>query len=185
MLIWFLLEGRRGRQFPSPSFLCFITTTKKKKPTLPLPSPFFSFLELRSRWHQSEEEKKNRRRQQLLFSSFCFFCFSAELGLVLFCLGSIRAKKKKTTVIVTFFDGFATKNWRHAPFCWFSCEEGDDINVVTFFYGGPDVTKAMAESNFIFFGSLWFSLLKLTINNGRCFVEVEGYNGSEKEIEEK
>jgi hypothetical protein len=25
----------------------------------------------------------------------------------------------------------------------------------------------------------------LTINNGRCFVEVEGYNGSEKEIEEK
>jgi len=48
------------------------------------------------------------------------------------------------------------------------------------------VTKAMVESNFFFFfGSLRFSLLKLTINNGCCFVEVEGYNGSEKEIEEK
>jgi hypothetical protein len=111
---------------------------------------------------------------------------STELGLVLFCLGSIGAKKKKTTVVVTFFDGFAAKNWRHAPFCWFSCGEKDGSNVVTFFYGGLDVTKAMEKNNlFFFFGSLWFSLLKLTINNGCCFVEVEGYNGSEKEIEEK
>jgi hypothetical protein len=83
-----------------------------------------------------------------------FFCFSAELGLVLFYLGSIGAKKKKTTTIVTFFNGFAAKNWRHVPFCWFSCEEGDGNNVITFFYGGPDVTKAMAESNF-FFGGLY------------------------------
>jgi hypothetical protein len=51
-------------------------------------------------------------------------------------------------------------------FLWFSYEERDNSNVITFFYGGPDVTKAMAESNlFFFFGSLWFSLLKLTINN--------------------
>jgi hypothetical protein len=88
---------------------------------------------------------------------FLFFCFSTELGLVLFCLGSIGAKKKKTTVVVTFFDGFAAKNQRHVPFCWFSCEEGDGSNVVTFFYGGQDVMRVMAESNFFFLGSLWFS----------------------------
>jgi len=80
-----------------------------------------------------------------------FFCFSAELGLVLLCLGSIGAKKEKTTTVVTFFDGFAAKNWRHAPFCWFSCEERDGNNFVTFFYGGPDVKKAMAENNIFFF----------------------------------
>jgi hypothetical protein len=53
-----------------------------------------------------------------------FFCFSAELGLVLFCLGSIGAKKKNTTTVVTFFDGFATKNWRHAPFCGLAMKKG-------------------------------------------------------------
>ncbi len=40
--------------------------------------------------------------------------------------------------------------------------------------------KAMAASDFfIFFGSLWFSLLELIINNMMVvfFVEVEGYNG--------
>jgi hypothetical protein len=73
----------------------------------------------------------------------------------LFCLGSIGAKKKKTTAIVTFFDGFATKNWRHAPFCWFSYEEGDGSNVVTFFYGGPNVMKAMSENNLFFFLGLY------------------------------
>jgi hypothetical protein len=73
----------------------------------------------------------------------------------LFCLGCIGAKKKKTTTLVTFFDGFAAKNWRHVPFCWFSCEEGDGSNVVTFFYGGPNVTKAMAESNLFFFLGLY------------------------------
>jgi len=84
----------------------------------------------------------------------------------LFCLGSIVVKKKKTTVAVTFFDGFIVRNWRLAPFCWFSCKEGDVSNVVTFFYGGPNVKKAMATSDFIlFFGSLWFSLLELIINN--------------------
>jgi hypothetical protein len=38
---------------------------------------------------------------------------------------------------------------------WFSYEEGDDSNVVTFFYGGPDVTNAMAESNLFFFLGLY------------------------------
>jgi len=52
------------------------------------------------------------------------------------------------------------------PFCGFNCKEGDGSNVVTFFYSGGDVKKAMATSNFFFFlGSLWFNLLKLTINN--------------------
>jgi hypothetical protein len=40
-------------------------------------------------------------------------------------------------------------------FFWFSYEEGDGSNVVTFFYGGPDVTKAMAESNLFFFLGLY------------------------------
>ncbi len=53
------------------------------------------------------------------------------------------------------------------PFCWFSYKEGDDNSVITFFYGGPNAKKAMVVSNFsfVFFGSLWFSLLELTINN--------------------
>jgi hypothetical protein len=29
---------------------------------------------------------------------------------------SIEVKKKKRTTFVTFFDGFATRNWRPAPF---------------------------------------------------------------------
>jgi len=73
------------------------------------------------------------------------------------------------TTIVTFFDGFVAKNWRLVFFCWFSCEEGHGNNVITFFFGWPNVKKAMAENNFFFnfliFGSLWFSLLELTINN--------------------
>ncbi len=36
--------------------------------------------------------------------------------MVLFCCGSIVAKKKKTTASVTFFDGFAARNWRPSPF---------------------------------------------------------------------
>jgi hypothetical protein len=54
-------------------------------------------------------------------------------------------------LFVTFFDGFAAKNWRPVPFCWFSYEEGDNNSVVTFFYGGPDVKKAMEASNLNFF----------------------------------
>jgi hypothetical protein len=69
----------------------------------------------------------------------------------LFCLGSIIAKKKKTKASVTFFDGIAARNWRPTPFCWFNCKEGDDNNVVTFFYGGLDVKKAMAANDFLFY----------------------------------
>jgi hypothetical protein len=54
-------------------------------------------------------------------------------------------------LFVIVFDGFVVKNWRPAPFCWFNCEEGDGNNVVTFFYGGPNVKKLMAASNFFFF----------------------------------
>jgi hypothetical protein len=64
--------------------------------------------------------RKKKKKQKATTASvffFLFFCFSAKLGLVLFCLGSIRAKKKKMTVVITFFDGFAAKNWQHAPFC--------------------------------------------------------------------
>jgi hypothetical protein len=75
--------------------------------------------------------------------SFCFiylfiyfiFYYSAKLFLVLFCCGSIVAKKKKTIISVTFFDGFVARNWRPAPFCWFCCKEGDSNNVIAFFYG--------------------------------------------------
>jgi len=73
----------------------------------------------------------------------------------LFCLGSIVAKKKKTIDVVTFFDGFAARNWRPTPFCWFSCEERDDSNVVTFFYGGPNMKKAMVASDFYLFLGLY------------------------------
>jgi hypothetical protein len=76
--------------------------------------------------------------------------------MVLFCLGSIVTKKKKTTASVTFFDGFAARNWRPAPFCWFKCKEGDSNNVVTFFYGGGDVKKAMATGDFFIFLLLVF-----------------------------
>jgi hypothetical protein len=100
---------------------------------------------------RGEKKKKKQKATGASVFFFLFFCFNIELGVVLFCLGSIGAKKKKTTAVVTFFDGFAAKNWRHAPFCRFSCEEGDNSNVVTFFYGGPNVTKAMAESNLFFF----------------------------------
>jgi hypothetical protein len=56
-------------------------------------------------------------------------------------------------LFVTFFNGFAAKNWRLTPFYWFTCEEGDGSNVVTFFYGGSNVKKAMAAINFyLFFG---------------------------------
>jgi hypothetical protein len=47
-------------------------------------------------------------------------------------------------------------------------KKGDSNSLVTFFYGGPNVKKAMVASNFLFFiflGSLWFSLLELTNNN--------------------
>jgi len=37
------------------------------------------------------------------------------LFLVLFCYGSIVAKKKKTITFITFFDGFAARNWQLAP----------------------------------------------------------------------
>jgi hypothetical protein len=68
-------------------------------------------------------------------------------------------------LFVTFFDGFAAKNWQPTPFCSFSYEERDGSSVVTFFYGDPDVKKVVVANNFFFFGSLWFSLLELTINN--------------------
>jgi hypothetical protein len=54
-------------------------------------------------------------------------------------------------LFVTFYDGFAAKIWRPTPFYWFSYEEGDGSNVVTFFFGGLDVNKAMATSNFYFY----------------------------------
>ncbi len=53
----------------------------------------------------------------------------------------------------------------YAFFCWFSYKEGDNSNVVAFFYSGCDVKKAMAANDYFFYWSLWFSLLKLIINN--------------------
>jgi hypothetical protein len=38
---------------------------------------------------------------------------------------------------------------------WFCCEEGDDINVVTFLYGGGVVEKVMVKGGF----SLFFVVL--------------------------
>jgi hypothetical protein len=58
---------------------------------------------------------------------------------------SIVAKKKKTIVSVTFFDGFVATKWWPLPFLWFCYEEGDNNNVVTFLYGGGVVEKTMAR----------------------------------------
>jgi hypothetical protein len=58
-------------------------------------------------------------------------------------------------LFVTFFDGFAAKNWHPAPFCWFNYEEGDGRSVVAFFYGGPDVKKVMVANNFYFILGLY------------------------------
>jgi hypothetical protein len=52
-------------------------------------------------------------------------------------------------------DGFVAKNWQPMPFCRFSCEERDGRSVVTFFYGGPNVKKAMVASNFLIFLGLY------------------------------
>jgi hypothetical protein len=60
--------------------------------------------------------------------------------------------KKTTTASVTFFDGFATRNWRPAPFVWwFRSKEGDGNNVVPFLYSGGDVKKVMVARSFFFF----------------------------------
>jgi hypothetical protein len=95
-------------------------------------------------------------------------------------------QKKVTIFVVTFFDGFVTKkcddNCR-SIFWWFSYEEGDNSNVVTFFYSGGVAKKVMAANcrrffSFFFLWSFWFSSLELTINNEMLvFFNVEGYNG--------
>jgi hypothetical protein len=53
------------------------------------------------------------------------------------------------------------------PFWWFCYEERDDDNVITFLYDGGVMKKVMATCGLFFnlFSSLWFSSLKLTINN--------------------
>ncbi len=64
-------------------------------------------------------KRGGKKKQKVVAASvFFFFCFSAELFLVLFCLGYIVAKKKKMTAFVTFFDGFATRNWQ--PISYFA-----------------------------------------------------------------
>jgi hypothetical protein len=35
-------------------------------------------------------------------------------------------------------------------FLWFCCKEGDNINVITFLYGGGVVQKAMAKGDIFF-----------------------------------
>jgi hypothetical protein len=56
-------------------------------------------------------------------------------------------KKNMTTISITFFDGFVAKtgdNKCHSLFLWFCYEKGDGNNVITYFYGGGVVKKAMA-----------------------------------------
>jgi hypothetical protein len=79
-------------------------------------------------------------------------------------------KKKKTRASVIFLDGFATNKWQHAPFWWFCYKEGDNCNVVAFLYGDGSKLLLLLLLLFYFlfyfiFRSLWFSSLKLTINN--------------------
>jgi hypothetical protein len=60
-----------------------------------------------------------------------------------------RNKKKTTTTFIIFFDGFVGKKGDsncHSLFQWFHCEEGDDSNVVSVFYGGGVVKKVMATN---------------------------------------
>jgi hypothetical protein len=50
-------------------------------------------------------------------------------------------------------------------FWWFCCEEGDNSNVITFFYDRGVVKKAMVASGFFSLWSFWFNSLELKINN--------------------
>jgi hypothetical protein len=84
--------------------------------------------------------------------------------------GCVIAKKKKKTTFVTF-NGFVAKkngdgNYIHL-FWRCCCKEGDNINVVTFFYGGGVVKKVMAISGFVFC-FLFFSLVLLVL-----FIKIE------------
>jgi hypothetical protein len=75
---------------------------------------------------------------------------------------------------VTFFDGFATKNNGDMRlFWWFCFEEGDGNNVIAFLYGDGN-----RQFCFLFFWSLWFSSLELTMNNEMMVsFYVDGCNG--------
>ncbi len=93
-------------------------------------------------------------------------------------------KKNTTTASITFLDGFDAKkndNNCHSLFWWFSCKEGDDSYVITYFYGGGVMKKVMATSYhrfFLFLWSFWSSSLKLKINNEMVvFLNVENWNG--------
>jgi hypothetical protein len=58
------------------------------------------------------------------------------------------------------------KNGDLCLFCWFCYKEGDGNNVVAFLYGGTcKEGNGKAVFFFLFFLSLWFSSLELTINN--------------------
>jgi len=70
-------------------------------------------------------------------------------NVVAFFCGDLAEKKEKTTIAsITFFDGFVAKkgdgNYR-CLFRWFCYEQGDDSNVVTFFYGSGVVKKVIAS----------------------------------------
>jgi hypothetical protein len=84
------------------------------------------------------------------------------------------------TTSVTFFEGFVAKkgNFNYCRlFQWFCYEEGDDNNVITFFYGSGVMKKAMAVGYrrllpfflFLLLWSFWSSSLELTINNEMVF----------------
>jgi hypothetical protein len=99
-------------------------------------------------------------------------------NVVAFFCDDFAEKKKKTTIAsITFFDGFVVKKG-DGNYCrffqWFCYEQGDDSNVVTFFYGDGVVKKVIASCHrflsFFFFllWSFWSSSLKLTINNEMC-----------------
>ncbi len=73
-------------------------------------------------------------------------------------------------IVVTFFDGFATKKGDGNCSCllrWFCYEEGNDSNVIAFFYGGGVAKKAMATSFFLlsfFLFSLVFLLQRRLVH---------------------
>jgi len=70
-------------------------------------------------------------------------------------------KKKKATVAATFFT-LLQGNGEFAFLLWFCYKEGDNINVVTFLYGG-DFTFSLCYY-------LCFYSLELTIGNNWWFL---------------
>jgi hypothetical protein len=90
----------------------------------------------------------------LFFFGFVVVKKVTTIATVTFFFGSVAKKKKTTIIYITFFNGFAEKNgddnYRHL-IRWFCCKEGDDNNVIAFFYVSGVVKKVMATCNRIFF----------------------------------